>query len=106
MKEDIAKQWVEALRGGKYKQGQEELREDDCFCCLGVLCDISGLSKWRGRSYMGRFSFLAPGIRKWSGVGTKDGTIESLLTSLSHRNDTGSTFEDIATLIEKHWKEL
>lgn len=34
-------QWVEALRSGKYKQGKNVLRSaDDCFCCLGVACDL------------------------------------------------------------------
>lgn len=40
--------WLEALRSGKYKQGRKKLRsEDDEFCCLGVLCDISGQGQWK-----------------------------------------------------------
>lgn len=39
---ELIKQWVEALRSGKYKQGRKALRNrNDEFCCLGVLCDIS-----------------------------------------------------------------
>lgn len=39
---ELVKQWVEALRSGKYKQGRQALRNrNDEFCCLGVLCDIS-----------------------------------------------------------------
>lgn len=45
MKKEIADLWVAALRSGKYKQGRTTLKNRDSeFCCLGVLCDISGLS--------------------------------------------------------------
>jgi len=41
MKPEIKKIWVEALRSGKYKQGQKYLcrtiNGEDRFCCLGVL---------------------------------------------------------------------
>lgn len=45
MKIDIAKQWVDALNSGDYKQGQGKLHatdiKGDClYCCLGVLCDL------------------------------------------------------------------
>ena len=45
MKIDIAKQWVEALNSGTYKQGQGKLHATDIkgecmYCCLGVLCDL------------------------------------------------------------------
>lgn len=39
---ELVRQWVEALRSGKYKQGRSALRNiDNEFCCLGVLCEIS-----------------------------------------------------------------
>jgi hypothetical protein len=28
--------WTDALRSGDYKQGQDHLKKDDCYCCLGV----------------------------------------------------------------------
>jgi hypothetical protein len=35
------KQWLAALRSGKYKQGKNRLHKiDNTFCCLGVACDI------------------------------------------------------------------
>ena len=38
---ELVRQWVDALRSGKYKQGRRALRNvDNEFCCLGVLCDI------------------------------------------------------------------
>lgn len=36
------KKWLGALRSGKYKQGEGQLRRrDNTFCCLGVLCHIT-----------------------------------------------------------------
>lgn len=41
------RKWLEALRSGKYKQRKGALRcKDGMYCCLGVLCDISGMGKW------------------------------------------------------------
>lgn len=43
---EIKTKWLEALRSGEYKQGRSLLHYktdegEDCFCCLGVLCDIA-----------------------------------------------------------------
>ena len=36
------KEWVEALRSGKYEQGKSFLHtRSSKFCCLGIACDIS-----------------------------------------------------------------
>lgn len=45
MKQNIMKQWIKALRSGKYKQGEGTLKQYDSkgqaqHCCLGVLCDL------------------------------------------------------------------
>ena len=34
--------WVEALRSGEYEQGRGALLRDGRYCCLGVLCVVSG----------------------------------------------------------------
>lgn len=46
MNEQVKKMWLDALRSGRYKQGQNVLHAynsvgDERFCCLGVLCDIA-----------------------------------------------------------------
>lgn len=41
------KEWVDALRSGKYEQGQNRLRTNDCFCCLGVYCDLIDPHRWK-----------------------------------------------------------
>ena len=55
MEAKMKKRWIKALRSGEYEQGREDLKVDEKFCCLGVLCDISGLGSWSkgnlGESY-------------------------------------------------------
>lgn len=119
MKEEIAKRWVDALRSGKYTQTRGKLNNNNTggFCCLGVLCDISGLDKWTPyiddagkpvdhRSlYLERDGVLPEPVRTWSGIHSSLGSfIEG--DSLASRNDNGATFEEIADLIETRWKDL
>lgn len=41
MKKRHAMKWVNALRSGKYKQGQKGyLKRDGKYCCLGVLVEL------------------------------------------------------------------
>src|SRR4051812_25076359 len=50
MNPEMKTKWLEALRSGKYKQASSRLRRKNEFggsyCCLGVLCDISGAGTW------------------------------------------------------------
>jgi hypothetical protein len=44
---EVKSKWIAALRSGKYTQGFGRLRSgDDCYCCLGVLCDVAGDGCW------------------------------------------------------------
>lgn len=36
----LKQEWLEALKSGRYKQGETQLKSQDKHCCLGVLCDI------------------------------------------------------------------
>lgn len=46
MNPEVKQKWVRALRSGEYNQTQGALQDRKGFCCLGVLCDISGLGHW------------------------------------------------------------
>lgn len=37
----IATKWINALRSGDYNQTKHCLQDQNGFCCLGVLCDIT-----------------------------------------------------------------
>ena len=74
MKQDIAKQWVAALRSGKYSQHRGALHDENenSFCCLGVLCDISGFDSWHGdesrQRYLGKRFDLPDKVKDWAGT--------------------------------------
>lgn len=40
MNPELKTLWLEALRSGKYEQGQQFLNRNDKLCCLGVLCEV------------------------------------------------------------------
>lgn len=116
MHEPIAKQWIAALRSGKYAQATGALRTSDGFCCLGVLCDLNGV-KWTLDE--GDGSFIALGateilplsIQEWAGLNSNSGIIPFREVAgrdheLSALNDNGKTFSEIADIIEAHWAEL
>lgn len=123
-----AKTWVAALRSGDYKQGTGSLAflgysDDDnsdervmMHCCLGVACElyqkevgdlkivddpVSG-----SRTYDGEPALLPAKVSDWLRI-TPDGMYyphsddHTLGEQLTARNDTGSTFEQIADIIER-----
>lgn len=47
MTPELKAAWIEALRSGRYPQGRYGLRSRaGAYCCLGVLCDVSGMGEW------------------------------------------------------------
>jgi hypothetical protein len=109
MNPQIKQKWVDALRSGEYQQGQYCLRTDNGFCCLGVLCDLYGKEnnvEWDLVNDDGNYEFhyqserLPLFVVEWAGV--ENDNPEICETSLSELNDKGSTFNEIADLIEEH----
>lgn len=118
--------WVEALRSGKFKQGQGLLiieEENDCpsfyHCCLGVLCEVMGIPRDNDdrteESLVDGFLFTAkPGVQRHMSD-LLDGDLLNILgithnqqDTLTHMNDGGAdntgakpmTFAEIADWIE------
>ena len=112
MKKDIMQKWVSALRSGKYKQGKALLRSaQNEYCCLGVLCDLMSPDTWKrpygsGYYYDNSISSLPSSTISWSGMTSSLGRVSSESASLAYMNDSGSTFNDIADIIEANYKEL
>lgn len=51
MDAELKKKWLDALRSGEYKQTtanalRVKTEDSDCFCALGVLCDIYDPTSW------------------------------------------------------------
>lgn len=59
-REKIYSDWLAALRSGKYKQAKYALNRSEAhpehsshqagMCCLGVLCDVSGVGEWQDQA--------------------------------------------------------
>lgn len=148
LKPEVKQRWIEALRSDEYAQGYGALRAgENCFCCLGVLCDIAskdGVGTWGGKlstivlpdveflsGSSHEVSYLPAGVVEWAfeipvdEVDPEDRRWERMqclrdpnvvvavdgdeedpesemgATGLSDLNDGGSTFVEIAKLIEE-----
>jgi hypothetical protein len=109
---------VEALRSGKYKQARGALRDrQDCYCVLGVACDLSGVGVWNSDPkwwyYLSDKDYVsdraAREVCAATGLVNQHGTCVrgyyvaysgNEYRSLAGLNDAGASFEDLATLIE------
>ncbi len=117
---ELTLKWIDALKSGRYQQSRKRLRTVDGFCCLGVLCDISGQGQWvlddndfgaylisttislvmiptEMRSFVG-FSpdgCFTSQFRVFLGLYNLD----DLPITLAKMNDSGETFEKIANVI-------
>ena len=108
MDQNIKKQWVEALRSGKYKQGRGCLRVRyktiDKFCCLGVLCDLHAQAtncEWEGGIYLGKTSLLPEKVVKWAGLSSMNPHIGGKGVSF-YNDEKWLNFDQMADLIESN----
>ncbi len=109
-----AKQWVAALRSGKYKQGREYLGtidgEGEKYCCLGVACELAvntGLIPKGHREqcivYANKDDVLPMIVQDWLGLQWNTGAfiLGGQSESLGRCNDfLKMSFEEIADIIE------
>lgn len=104
---DVKAKWLEALRGGQYKQAEGVLKDaQGCHCCLGVLADITDPSGWSPKlqssdesgqdcyPYDTQDTMLQPKALKKFGL-TTDTAVK-----LAGMNDDGCSFTEIAKWIE------
>lgn len=111
---EAEKKLVAALRSGDYKQSKQRLRDKDGFCCLGVACDISGISTWDEDAYLGNDRKLPDAVMfelEWADNSAltdiplfdKDRVrlgARYYYYNLATLNDDGLTFDQIADVIE------
>jgi hypothetical protein len=125
MDKKIANSWIKALESGDYKQGKCALRNDnDCFCCLGVLCDLydkdrkqkkkksikitnpkyNGNKNFACFQYGNQTDYLPTVVREWAGMSSNKGWVDGInLSGLNDGDyDKQYTFKDIAKFIKKH----
>lgn len=99
MNKEIKKQWVEALRSGRYRQTQNTLRVNDGFCCLGVLCDLVEPGLWEvNGSHFGANISPSALVRDIADLHDDD-----TIAHLMDMNDSaGKSFAEIADYIEEN----
>lgn len=119
-------QWAAALRSGEYKQGTGCLRSrDDCYCVLGVACDVAFKQRMISGAWVeydndfacgttGVIAFMPQALATMIGMGV-DGSMrdrydllvpividkDRSYVSLLDANDNGATFEELAQVIEE-----
>lgn len=127
----VKKQWVEALRSGKYEQGTCALRKhnfgQDQYCCLGVLCDLytkefpNAAGRWDHVVENGIVPFcrldsdgiedwqhevLTPAVREWAGLNSDDPILrfaDDRFCVSTLNDDERLDFNAIANLIEEQF---
>ena len=96
--------WTTALRSGEYQQGRGRLHTGDLYCCLGVLCDLYSMDQWSlvdgSYEFLGSTHMLPAAVVEWAGLDERNPMPGGI--SLAALNDTGASFDGIASVIEKY----
>jgi hypothetical protein len=110
MDTELKAKWVEALRSGKYTQGRGALRRNDnTYCCLGVLADIIDHDGWSSSAYdHGVYSWVYEGcedtaclsnnLERSLNISAESGT----LMDMNDRTKNRVSFSEIADYIEQN----
>lgn len=83
MNKKLKKEWVKALRSGKYKQGVGALctsvNGEDKFCCLGLLADICSPHIGEQLYWVKTYEYIIIGDKKenWKLVDASDRRVDT-----------------------------
>src|SRR5262245_39316984 len=104
MNPEVKALWLKALRSGKYQQTREKLRDENGYCCLGVLCDLyakTHFNRWRKQqawaddihyTLLKEDGELPYQVKEWAGLPASDPAVtstEGAADTLAHLNDNG-----------------
>lgn len=96
----VLEQFLAALRSDKYQQGIGQLRSGDCFCALGVLCDVVDPAGWDERKSWTRTHHghaIFPEKRVCDAVGL---SLDVLTQVMKWNDDVRLSLPEIAERIE------
>ena len=117
MNPQVKEKWVNALRSGDYSQNTDgRLRNQNGFCCLGVLCDLYAKEndkEWDDNQYFeyylfeDHYEFPPESVIEWAGLSCENPEVKivsgiehySTVETLACLNDSAVTFNEIANLI-------
>ena len=120
MRKEIAEKWAAALRSGEYEQGVNRLATADRtkHCCLGVLCEVAikegvpldmsvGREFYRpATAYDDATAKLPLRVQTWAGMASDHGSLGREMPSLMLQNESGTSFDGLADIIEGLWEKL
>lgn len=92
MKPEVKAKWLEDLRSGEYEQGRWTLKHqiNNTYCCLGVLAEGQRCLTRPGSAWLDESQLQLTGLS------------EGVQGFLSHMNDAGHSFAEIADWIEEN----
>lgn len=113
LREDIKIKWLKALRSGEYEQTSGYLSKNNRYCCLGVLCELAAKEGVAEKttdpyySYYGKEQdcrFLPAEVIDWAQISRTGMFVKynDLIQHLPDLNDRGTTFIEIADIIEEY----
>lgn len=115
MNKEIKQKWIDALTSGEYKQGRNQLKKEKDgvtrYCCLGVLCELAnkeGVGNWTQDNvgYDKTLGVLPVSVMNWAELKSEYGIPFNINNErdlcLTVLNDGGTSFEEIAKLIDIH----
>jgi hypothetical protein len=124
MDPEVKAVWLTDLRSGEYQQTTARLRDQDGYCCLGVLCDRYRKShpgtQWElldigHYSFRGSTDALPNEVMLWAGLTQRNPEVDVRKTessierrkplsgTLGDINDAGNTFDEIANIIDEQF---
>lgn len=117
MNPEVKEKWLSELRSGNYFQSKSYLKTESGgvprHCCLGVLCEVaveSGLDISVEKAdetyeFDGYDSSLSLKVQEWAGIdgGLGDFYLTGESINLAFLNDGGTSFAEIADIIERHF---
>ncbi len=116
MNPEVKAKWLEALRSDRYQQTHGVLKNDNGYCCLGVLCDVVKEQvemDWHrdpedGKIYFGKDAVSGIAgyppipVTQLAGVTDKMVKIDGVAKTLVNHNDSRNvSFKQIADAIEE-----
>lgn len=127
MNPEIKTKWLAALREPDRKQAIGELENSSGQCCLGVLCEIAanegivdrvvkerilpGDTTWYAVYDENATALLPASVMEWAGIEDKSAMLNERVENeegyrfdnLTGLNDNGSSFAEIADVIERQF---
>lgn len=101
MNSEMKANWLKALRSGEYEQCKGRLRLGNGYCCVGVLCNISGQGKWmEGQILRNLQEYVYLGKRISYPIGPKLIDNVAVNDAIVNMNDGGKSFAEIADYLE------